>query len=444
MFMGKDELKNLKDLIKLRFRINKWSSITLALVIIVFYVGNILPLTVQLLSGTFTATSYFVQDISFSFFIGLIVGLLLMEFSYGQSNTLLAVFPQTNNTRFISHQIFQYSYILLVALLFLIFYLLQYGFMRLITANMEEIMIAPGFDLNAIVSGLFVFILYAFLLSSILALCGTLIRRFKFYAMGFWVVALLLILTNMAKSRALISQALSFVTGESDLWLFFIKGFLLWVVIVTLSLWINKNTIYYQISHKPYAGMVLGGIILLLVLVTGPAMLFMTNFQSLEYGSTAEEVSEPWEGYEKITYDISNLNKGSKINLITNEHVEKMEYEKEYFTDSFKLYIVNYEVLESIQGDTLSIYYKLPEGVLNGFSLTNMRKPSFNAHLKGNTLSLDYTFKENRKAIIMPIWSIAGQFDQFYSQYRSQDTFAGNFGFSYSRNQTGSIYLEIE
>ncbi len=441
MFMGKDELRNLLHLIKVKLNINKTAIITFIILVAVFYIGNLIPTIIKIQQGNLTGSTHFVQDLSFSFFLGIIMWLFIMELSYGQSNNFLGVFPQTNTTRFMSSQILHYCMIITIALLFLVMYCLQFAFMKVFTANQENIILVPDFDLGTIISGFFVYILYLFLISSIIAFGGVMVRKFRFYAMALPIVVLVLILTNITKAGSLISQAFTFITSESSLPLFFIKGVLLWIIIVTLSIWINKHTVYYKNKDNSIS-MVVAGVIILLSIITIPSILFMAT----EYGGGNIEEMDPWEDYQKITYDISQLEKGSHIQLITNEHVEKLEYNKEYQVESSTLYVNNYEVLDSIQGDTLYIYYRLPDEVRNGFNLTNLMEHNLTASLRGNKLTIDYTYDENRQAIILPIWTMAGQFNEFYSQYRSQDTdhYTNSFGFFYSGSRMGSIHLNIE
>jgi len=355
-----------------------------------------------------------------------------------ESHVGYSVFPQTNTSRFLAVQAMHHIVILIAALVSLLFNLLQYALFALLSARHPYIVLANRFDWGFVISGFFVMILYLFLVTAMISLIATLIRKFRIYAILGLAFLGAISLVNPPVFIRLLQSIVAFLVLERNLGLFFIKGILLWVVLFGASLIINKHTAFYRSSMRSDTATMIAIVFVTTFFLMGltlPFMIFSGNgngqvTESIVYNSPLEE----------IVLDASHVPHGSDIEVITTnitlssesgtydddsyddfvDDSETIFWSGGYATDFglLRLMYLNEDqiyALKNFDGERIVIAYELPNLSFrdDSIDLSHFVTQEFSARLEETTLYLDYQFTRGVNAVIIPIWPFMAQFEQF-------------------------------
>ena len=161
---------------------------------------------------------------------------IVAMFIYRQMNNMLEMFPQSNNSRFVSSQLFNYIVVIWVGLTVLFMYLISFFVIMGISHIREDVRLALRFDIGFLMVGFFVFLIYAFLVVAVCVLIAAIVRKWTYYGIAVLGIFLLSLMGIGAK----------FITEEFNLALFFLKGIAIWLLITLASLIVNYHTVYYR------------------------------------------------------------------------------------------------------------------------------------------------------------------------------------------------------
>ena len=435
MFMVKEEYANIKNLLRVRLLTNAKGFVGLFVVAAIMLVGNLGTTVFGIFENTGVLQHYNVTDYSYTFFLGTAFAFIILMVLYRQTNGRLSVFPQTNNSRFISSLLMNYIIAVIAALTVLAIYFVNLGVIKLLSLFRDNIRFALTVDAGFIIEGFFVYLAYIFLIISAIELIGAILRKWTYYAAVAFTALLSLIVRNEYAPKLL-----AFLINEPSLTLFFIKAVGLWLVITAAALVINRFTVY----HKSQAAK--KGLVIICVAITAvitfvvPAVIVYSSDPNIGYLMSAVEASRVddfFAEYEEIRIDVSHLPRGSSVH-IKGDALNVLQGDTLVNT---QVAVNGAENLNDLQGDTLVIMFKPPWIMVNGIDISRFGNPRITAHLDGDILLLDYNI-DSANVVIMPIWgSIVRQFDCF----RDEGVLPGQaFGFSSGGNSSATIFIDVE
>jgi hypothetical protein len=467
MFVAKNELKNAWKLSRVKYGNNKmW--INYVCLMGFFFLSNLISVIVTIFSEKDSIDYNLITDVSLWSLAGFFIGFIIVNATYRTTNQYYAVYPQTNNSRFLSYVLRLHFLIAAVPLSLLAIYLLQYGILLIITADMSNIHFIYTFDVLFLIAGFAVMMIYCAVLTGIVTLIAVILRKFKIYAAVFFSVILVLAILNPVKAFDGFKAVFGFLIFEGGVWLFILKGVIFWAALLFVSFIINKYTVYYKTNNSILERKGITAAVFVCILIAGIALSITITRLSMPQTGGSYEVHEnntydnwhefPTAQFKEIRVDISHLTKGSEIEIKTGGDVtlvanedkitgygnygnaqfiyyedgSSLEYPREHMT------IMINDELKNIQGDTLIIGYTLPFKVVLVKEIGHLTNPELNARLEGNTLYIDYSYEKNVKAVFVPIWTFMWQFDYF----KGRDLYEPFYSY-YSENNA-NIHFRIE
>lgn len=433
----KEEFASIKSLLKVKFRIYKngfWAYMFIMLGVLLV---NLFPLVVSLVraDGDPGVRDYTVADMSITLFAGLVIGLIINMFLYRHTNDKQSVFPQSNTSRFAATQIVNYAVVIVVALMLLVIYSVNYGVILWLAQSYNSIRLALNFDIGFMLAGCLTFLLYAFLVAAVIELIGVILRKWTYIAAVIFIAFIVLGIVYMQPVFEYIPEIFAFLTREPSLGLFTLKALGLWFGILALSFVINKFTIYHKsgdfnIKNRTVVIAIAIAVLLAIGIPTLVFGVFRTDSTAVSYpvavpeeGSFDDEYFELlFAGMPEIRIDVSHLPRGSSVYLQTeNIILPKIWNEDEfnvYFSSRtagmmrFTAVIYDMSVLEDIQGDTIVIRSTRPVYIANGIDLADFANLRITASLEGYILNIAFEFTPVQ-VVIMPMWGIARQFEHW-------------------------------
>ena len=445
MFMVKEEFSNIRKLFLVRLKSATSSYIVFALVftglLLIPLVGNINNLV-----SNITQPYYLVSDLSEFIIFGLIIGLIVSVIIYRAANAKLSVFPQTNSSRLISSMLINYFTVFMILVVILFTYLINLGVFKLMSAFSYNIVFALNIDFKFIIAGFFVYLAYSFLLVSVIELIGAILRKWTYYAAVALTTLFALVVVYFVRIIEHLPGVLAFLIAEPSLFLFFLKAAGLWLAITAVTLVINRYTVFFKSRNQTLKkGVIITCIIIAVATITiVPAVVFEVSYSSNEVfeeeGIWTQNELNFLGSFEEITIDISHIANGRRID-ITGTNIQIMEQgEWIWSRDKNSAIVSGVDSLDSIQGDTIVVGYRPAWYLINGIEVLQYTNQQLSVHLEGNTLILDYT-RDNVHVILMPIWSMARQFDYFKDAGILSAT---ALGFTSGGNSSASIWIYVE
>jgi len=454
MFMVKGEYTNIINLLKVKLRTNSKNFIWFPIIAALMFFGSLAnTITGILYNGGEGIKFYQVTDYSTSFFLGMVFAYIIIMFLYRRINDRLSVFPQANTARFITSQAVNYIVVVWVGLSTLVLYLLYYGVVKIFSLFYGSVYFAFDFSIGFIAAGFFTFLLYGFLIVAVIDLIGVILRKWTYYAAIAFTALIALAVTNIMIVVEYAPKVLAFLVKEPSFGLFTLKAILLWLAVTTISIVINYFTVYHKSQNsitKKYT-VIICVVIAAVIMIGIPMVMFYSTTKSsgdsawitTEEFSVDEIVLDYFARGHEIRIDVSHLSSGSSIRL---EPIgENLSVIAEggafiYGQNRFTAYLSGTDALDNIQGDTIVIAFRPPFYNVNGFELAEFANPRITAHLEGGTLYIEYVI-DDAHVVIMPIWSIAGQFDIF----KDKNLVSENpIGFSSSGNSSANIFIRVE
>ncbi|MCL2250245.1 MAG: hypothetical protein FWC13_13390 [Oscillospiraceae bacterium] len=450
MFMAKNELSNAVTLARVQIKNNKLSLIGLGIVLLIILLAGLIPAIVVALSSYEEHIAH--STIFDNFFIpvlGISFGVTVLNFIYRSYNKDYAVYPQTNNSRFLANQIYIYSMAILIPLAVMFIYLIQYGVMAVIAHGRDNVHLVFDFSIAFVLSGLVVAIIYVALIAGTITLISALIRKFRLYAIVFFTVLTIVLLVSITEPSHLLLRLLGFLLDEPNIWLFILKGIGTWAVLFITAFLVNRYTVYYKSHSFKLNSKVVGGLCATMIFATYIIIsLVGMNVQPVAHSVEISEEPSAWdvlwdEHTNVLEIDLSDVPPGSDINVVASgsaTFIDGLNPEIEFistfshhqghgqttfhFADGTEqtfpfghLVVLGGDELRDIDGNTLFAQYHYPIQVIqSGGLISHLMNPQFDIRFEGNTLYVNYTYDRNQKAIVIPVWSFMSQFDNFRGQ----------------------------
>jgi len=366
MFMVKDEYANIKNLFRVRVKSYVTTFIWFFVVITFVLLASLAGTIVGILRSN-TVSYYSITDFSGWMLFGLALGYVLQAFLYRNTHAKLSVYPQTNNSRFISSLLYNYIWIFIAASTVLIAYILQYGVLSMLSVFVDNIHFALTFDMGFVVAGYFAYVLYILLLVSVIELIAAILRKWTYYALAAFTAISSLLIVNFSVIIERAPNALAFLFREASLPVFFVKSMVLLLVITAVAIVINHYTVYHKNQGRALNKSVVICCVLvaLSVVIIAPFALLNTTTATLQTQTISAEVNAPWDTiwdrFEETRIDISHLPQGSNIEIqVDNPNAIIITDLATHFGRDTAAIISGTVALENIQGDTLNILYRPP------------------------------------------------------------------------------------
>lgn len=423
MFMGKVDVKNTIQLLKIRNKDNY-----VAKKICIFLTALFGLDVIGLLKGTLTYSeeiaSISPQIYSTWGFILVIFTCIIYTADYKNKNYTYQIFPQNNISRFISYELSCYITFLTVQIYTLFLYLLQYGvtlIMDFLTNNIEFVY---HFSIQYIIIGFFVTMMYGFLAISIVILMGTMDRKSQYIFRGLAIA--IFVSWIIMKNRFVLNRLIEFYTKEPSIILFLAKSICTWIGIVSLYHILNKYTKYYSTEKKTsYAYMLIAGIIPFILLIFIYSPVTTSKVESINL----TENSLDWKNITKYTghyVDVSNIPDGTELKIVLSEE-NKKDFNINYLEMSNRSY-----------KDKIEVDFNPNYRMTNDIDFNKYEKPDLEVKLENNTIYFHVKIKENIKVIFSSPYSVMPQFDYFKGKQIYKEFYGSKGG---SGSGTINIYL---
>jgi hypothetical protein len=384
-----------------------------------------------------------ISDLSGFLLFGVVIGLIVGVIIYRTTNVKLSVFPQTNNSRLISSLLMNYFTVVMILMMILVMYMVNLGVFKLMSAFSYDIVFALNIDFKFIITGFFVYLAYGFLLVSIIEFIGAVLRKWTYYAAIILTALFALFIVNFQRVLGHLPGVLAFLVAEPSPLLFFLKATGLWLAITAVTLVINRYTVFYK-SHNQILkkGVVITCIVIAATVIIIPGALFEVSYSSgdvFDDDGTFTLNEHDYVSIEEFTIDISHLRNGSRVD-IDGTNIYIMQPESWIWQTNGSAIVSNAESLYNIHGDTIVIWYRPAWFLVNGIDVLKYNNQQLYVHLEGNTLFLNYSY-DNVHVMLLPIWSLARQFDSF----KDTGVLSANvLGFSTGGNSTTNIWIDVE
>ena len=450
--MAKNELINAGRLTRAQISGKKLGGILGFLIVIQFFFLTDLSAAIYRIFKENDGIDYYqFADNSFFWIFGMSFAFIIFNCMYRYNNQNFAVYPQTNNSRYLSFQMITYTYLVLVPLTLMVVYLIQYGVIAAIAAGRDNVHLMFNFDISFVLAGFVVMILYMAILAAIINLISVLLRKFKLYAAAFFSAVLVLGLTNLSVAMDIFAMLTEFLIYENSLWKFILKALVSWAILFTVAALINKYTVYYKTRNNKMKSERLEIIIaiavgvVLAIFVVFAVLRFNENLYDGPDGGAESSVASPDNNSSgssytpsmppqgELEFDISHLPRGSNITVQVSGDViiipnsdkivgwgNSSDYQFLFYEDGTEIKYSREQMtimlpseLDNIQGDTLHVYYSNPWQVVDNTEIGHLVNAEFEARFEGNVLYIHYTFDKNVKAVFMPLWSFMWQFEHF-------------------------------
>ena len=445
MFMVKNEITNIKNLLSLRLKTQvrglMWVLVLLTLFMFVPFIGTIVGIV-----GGYGINFYNRGDFSVTLFVGIVVGFFVQMLTYKNTNDRLTVYPQTNSSRFISSLLHNFINVFIFLLPVLVSYLIQYLIVFLMTILMDDVHLALDFSFSLVIIGFFVTLAYYLLIVATIGLVGVFLRKWTYCTVAVFTVALSLLISNFSAGLYKISNVLAFLTRESSLFLFFAKAIVLLIAIITIAVVVNRYTVYFKDHGRKISKAIVIGCIVVTAFVVTMAINFSnppttSTTQSMAWIEPEDSQLEDFTREGEIHIDISHIPNGSNIEIIVEDrYVFASVSAGAMFMSSTSLFINSESPLYNIQGDTLIIRYRPPFFDVDGIYLMDFANSQMVASLEGNILVLDFIIDDTH-IVILPVWGTARQFDFFSDMNIFRQSLTG---FSAGGGITTSVWVRVE
>lgn len=401
MFMGKADLVNIRNLLKIR---NKESTgINYIYYLLTFlFVMDLIGLIRSVFAFDTEAVSVSFQPYSNWSFVLMIFACLYYTVTYNDYNNRHQIYPQNNKSRFLSYLLFCYLSFLKTQAAALGLYFLQLGICGMFDSFKRNIDYAYPFSPFFLISGICVTLLYGFIILSLMVLLGALDRKFNWWFRLSFIGIMVILVTTQGGS--LLIRVIHFLTKEYSLPVFIMKALIIWLGFLLLGYIVNVITRYYRLQKNfKYYYAIIAALLLLLIFIKGG--LTISPYQT-SYGSSKVVPDFVESVLENAQYqvDVSSLPDGAQLKV-------KMSWE-----DRAKNNPVSLDI-QSKSPDKLLINYAPPANAVNDIDFNKFTKPILILSLDNNILSIRTESMVNRKIVMLYPFSFLQNFDCYKESY---------------------------
>ena len=414
----KNELLYSFKLAKIIFNNNKKFEMYFLLFMIAVYIINIITTSIHIFGEKTEIAQIHFKNYYLAFFLIIPILAIAKSLLYKLAYNKYSAYPQSATSRFLSWELLNYIQILLVTVISLIFYFIQYGLVMLISTFSDNIVIIYNFDIVFVAAGFLVMLIYLMLITAIIALIAVFIRKFAIYAVLLLSLILFFIIAFLGLEYDLtikwFETTFKFLTYETSIWMFILKGFGIWAVLSGVTMFINKITLYHKtaVKRSPFMVAITAGFAVSVVMIT-PFVGFLREDVRINHNTIPYESYKPM--IRRIEIDASKVKKGAEIELeLTNITLSDEKESEEDFTKSDVLYLNNNRQVRNLKkfsGEKIVIDYSFPFISVDDNELIEHINPEFTAELQKRKLHLKYNYKKNIKAIFCPFWEFLQKFD---------------------------------
>jgi hypothetical protein len=411
--MGKSELINVKKHLKMRLRDCK-GIYTLASLLIVLFLLDTINIVKQVLNYQSEVKLISVNVYSTAGFALMLLACIYYTFQYSEYHASYLVYPQSSFTRFFSYEAYCYLTHIIIQLLALGLYLLQYLLCYVLNMHYGNIRFAYPINIPFILTGFFITLLYGFLLISFIELISVIVRKFRWIALLFYVAVLVVLW--IAGGPEILNAFISFYLEESSIPMFLLKGISTWMLFEVLLHWINIHTNKFKVKTFVYKNIMIAAVLLLSFL--GSVIASLSSFNTIKHTESNLNLMNNPEDYINDS-DLKEASASSVYSLDTAGLPKNTALTLELDAKIKNNYMIlcqdpyDNKPYYNNTADRIQIYFLPVQNITNQVDLNTLINPKIEASLKNNQLSLRVFNSENIKVISIYPYSYITQFQAF-------------------------------
>jgi hypothetical protein len=424
MFVGKTNLDNIRKLLKIRMRECKGIHTICILLGVVFLISIVNLINTV---STYQAEAKLIEVSLYSnftlFFI--VISVINYAFQYGEYNENHQIFPQTMVTQFISFELYCFFVNIIAQAFALGLYLLQYLICLIIGRVHTNVKLAYQFDWTFVIAGFFVYLLYGLLLSALIILIASLVRKLQW-----WAIVLLgafLFVLWMTREQNLIGNMLDFYLLETSIIIFFIKSVATLLILEALNHLINYYTGIKETRKFFYRHIIIASVIIL-----GFFINISVSFSQIDSRQNNEDY---WNSISIRNFDFSKMDATCIINTdsLPTDSTLKIRYANALESDC-----INNVDEQPSDDNNIRIYYIPQKNINNYINLTAFTNQRIEATLETDILKISVAYDKNIKVISEYPYSTLMKFDCFIGK-----PYAKPYYGSMSSISTGHIQITL-
>lgn len=397
MFMGKSELDNMKKLLKIRRRDCIGIYMTGSLLCMSF-----LTSIFDMIKSVFTYQSEpnLISAIPYSnwalFYT--IVACVYYTFQYSEFSERHQIYPQTNSTRFLAFELYLFYIHIFTQALALGFNLLQYLVFFILGQRKGNLAFAYTLNPVFIITGFFTYMLYGFILISLIILISALVRKFRWWTLIVY-IGLFLILW-FTKDIGVVKSVVKFYLQESSVTLFFIKAILTWMILELLNHILNSYTSASLATRFNNVQIIIASVILFSFLISNLVTYLKTTQDFPEYSFSSKEINTS-QDKPYCTLNAGNIPTEATLKTCIDyrqiSHYE-LQYGKSYYNSSV---------------DKIMVYFIPEKDLFNDIDITAYTNPRLEISLQNKKLNIKVIKNKNVKVLSLYPYFTLMHFDCF-------------------------------
>lgn len=291
--MGKVEWNNTLQLLKIRKRESK-SFLYISILLIILFVASTISTILQIFDNSDTINYVVMEIYSKISFLLSITACIYFTLDYQSYNYRYEIYPSNNKTSFVSYMLYCYIFFVKVQIIALLLHIAQYGIISLIGLLRGNILFAYKFDILFLITGFFIYLLYGFLVASLIIFLGSLNRKYSGILKYLFVIIVALRSYFYNEIIYIIDNlVINIIVKESSVLKFIIKTVSICLGLIVLSMILNQSSAINK-KEKNY------GFITLIACIG--IFIFLSNFS---YGTSSATMINEVENeiYDDQLYD---------------------------------------------------------------------------------------------------------------------------------------------
>lgn len=406
MFMGKIEWDNTLQLLKIRKKESK-SFLYISILLIIVFGSSVISTIRQVYNDSATLNYAVMVIYSKIGFLLSITACIYFALDYQSYNYKYEIYPSNNKTSFVSYMLFCYIFLVKVQIIALLLYTTQYGIFSLIGLLKGNIYFVYKFDILYLITGFFIYLLYGFLVISIIVFIGSLNRKYSWISKISFIVFIILCFMGFSNIRTYINMidnvVINFIVKESNILIFIIKTASICLALIVLSMLINQYSNNNK-KEKNYGYITLIACIGILIVL-----------RSFSYGTSSttaiNEVAVEGGIYD---YELYKLNRSKaqneyqiKINDLTDGEKIKI-YLEEGDKRNFSIRRYNLKANENI-----IVHFVPYKNYVNKIDVASFMNPQLDIKCINDEIHFKVIYKKNADVVFMEPYSMLKQFAYF-------------------------------
>lgn len=345
--------------------------------------------------------------------IGLILSIIAGIFftlDYQNYNYKYEIYSSNNKTSFVSYGLFCYMHLVKVQIIALLLYVTQYGIFSLLHVLKGNIYFAYEFNIIYLLTGFFLYLLYGFLAISAIIFIGSLNRKYIRIPKILFIVFIIFCTISFSYIKKHINMAdnivINFILKESSILIFIIKMVSISLVLIALSILLNKHS-YNNKKERNYGFITLIACIGIFIILNG------YSYGTSSITTMREAVIENYKIYANEVYKLNSSEAKSEYQIELNE-LTSGENIKIYLAEedkrNFSIQIYNFSPKTN---ENVIVHFIPNKNNVNDIDVASYINPQLAIRYIKDEIHLKVQYKKNIQVVFMEPYSMLKQFVLF-------------------------------